>query len=189
MFRSSTCKVKQKQKKKKQKQIKQKSNLIRNVAQKHLEEEGVKENVELISGDFFNSNLIPESDIFFLSLILHDWNLEKKLSLLKNAYTRLRNGGILVVMENFIDPERRKNTFPMMMSLNMLVDYGDAFDFTETELLEWCRSVGFEPATHIPDISMFGTAVSPSELLSKNNPISFSLSGDMRCFMIQKQQK
>jgi hypothetical protein len=67
-------------------------------------------------------------------MILHDWNLEKKMQLIQSAYDALPSGGAFAVIENLIDDERRKNTFGLMMSLNMLIEFGDAFDFTGRDL-------------------------------------------------------
>ncbi|HEX6637600.1 MAG TPA: hypothetical protein VF033_08075 [Steroidobacteraceae bacterium] len=39
--------------------------------------------------------------------------------------------------------ERRKNAFGLMMSLNMLIEFGDAFDFTGADFWGWCREAGF----------------------------------------------
>jgi hypothetical protein len=30
-----------------------------------------------------------------------------------------------------------------MMSLNMLIEFGDAFDFTGAQFTEWCKEQGF----------------------------------------------
>jgi len=30
----------------------------------------------------------------------------------------------------------------LMMSLNMLIEFGDAFDFTGSDVARWCRSSG-----------------------------------------------
>ena len=35
-----------------------------------------------------------------------------------------------MAVEHLIDDARRENAFALMMSLNMLVEFGDAFDFT-----------------------------------------------------------
>jgi len=77
-------------------------------------------------------------------LVLHDWNLETKLKIIKNVYNSLPVGGTFIVLENFIDEKRRTNLFGMMMSLNMMVEYGDAFDFTISELESWCMQTGFK---------------------------------------------
>ena len=65
-----------------------------------------------------------------MGMILHDWNLERKQHLIRAAYEALPPGGTLVAIENLIDDARRENAFGMMMSLNMLIEFGDAFDFT-----------------------------------------------------------
>ncbi len=62
--------------------------------------------------------------------ILHDWNLEKKQHLIRAAYDALPSGGALVAIENVIDDDRRLNAFGLLMSLNMLIEVGDGFDYT-----------------------------------------------------------
>jgi hypothetical protein len=52
-------------------------------------------------------------------------------------------GGALVAIENIIDDERRQNAFGLIMSLNMLIEFGDAFDFTGAQFTEWCKEAGF----------------------------------------------
>ena len=71
-----------------------------------------------------------KADVITMGMILHDWNLEKKMHLVKAAYDALPPGGAFVVIENIIDDARRENAFGLMMSLNMLIEFGDAFDFT-----------------------------------------------------------
>ena len=73
-----------------------------------------------------------------MGLILHDWNLERKMHLIKAAYDALPEGGAFIAIENLIDDARRENAFGLMMSLNMLIEFGDAFDFTGSRL---CRLV------------------------------------------------
>jgi hypothetical protein len=38
---------------------------------------------------------------------------------------------------------RRENLLGLLMSLNMLIEFGDAFDFTGADFRKWCRQVGF----------------------------------------------
>jgi precorrin-6B methylase 2 len=92
--------------------------------------------------DFFNEPM-PKADVITMGMILHDWNLEKKKFLIKAAYDALPPGGALVAIENIIDDARRENAFGLMMSLNMLVEFGDAFDFTGADFASWCAEAGF----------------------------------------------
>ena len=36
------------------------------------------------------------------------------------------------------------------MSLNMLIEFGDAFDFTGADFVEWCTQVGFKKVEIVP---------------------------------------
>ena len=79
-----------------------------------------------------------------MGLILHDWNLERKMHLIRAAYDALPEGGAFIVIENLIDDARRENAFGLLMSLNMLIEFGDAFDYTGADFAEWCKDVGFQ---------------------------------------------
>ncbi len=36
-----------------------------------------------------------------------------------------------------------ENVFGLLMSLNMLIEFGDAFDYSAAEFRAWCSEVGF----------------------------------------------
>lgn len=79
-----------------------------------------------------------------MGMILHDWNLENKKMLIRKAFEALPDGGAFVAIENLIDDKRCENAFGLMMSLNMLIEFGDAFDFTGADFTEWCTEIGFK---------------------------------------------
>ena len=112
------------------------------IAKRHIAAAGLSERVATTAGDFFKQPL-PKADLITMGMILHDWNLEKKKSLLRSVYDALPSGGAFVAIENLIDDARRTNTFGLLMSLNMLVEFGDAFDYTGADFDGWCREVGF----------------------------------------------
>lgn len=113
------------------------------IASRKIKEAGMSDRVKAEPIDFFNDP-IPPADVVTMGLILHDWNLEKKMMLIRKAYDALPEGGAFVVVENIIDDARRENAFGLMMSLNMLIEFGDAFDFTGADFDGWCREVGFK---------------------------------------------
>ena len=119
------------------------------IAQKTIEAHGLSERITASSVDIFSEPL-PKADVITMGMILHDWNLEKKMQLIQSAYEALPSGGAFAVIENLIDDERRKNTFGLMMSLNMLIEFGDAFDFTGRDFDGWCRKIGFRRTEVIP---------------------------------------
>jgi hypothetical protein len=112
------------------------------IARKWIEHDGVGDRVTPVSGDFFGQPL-PKADVITMGMILHDWNLDNKKHLIRAAHEALPENGVFVAIENLIDDARRENAFGLMMSLNMLIEFGDAFDFTGADFREWCLEAGF----------------------------------------------
>jgi len=119
------------------------------IAERRIAEAGLADRIEVASGDFF-ADPLPAADVITMGLILHDWNLERKMDLIRSAHEALPEDGAYIVIENLIDDERRENAFGLMMSLNMLIEFGDAFDFTGSEFSGWCRQVGFRDVEILP---------------------------------------
>ncbi|HXH47815.1 MAG TPA: methyltransferase [Terriglobia bacterium] len=116
--------------------------VIEPIAQKHITAAGLSARIDAAAGDFFKDPL-PKADIITMGMILHDWNLEKKMHLIRSAYEALPPGGALVAIEALIDDARRENLFGLLMSLNMLIEFGDAFDYSGADFRCWCSEVGF----------------------------------------------
>jgi O-methyltransferase domain/Dimerisation domain len=93
-------------------------------------------------GDFFKDSL-PAADVLVMGMILHDWSLDQKRTLLKQAYHALPDGGSLIIYEHLIDDERRKNVAGLLMSLMMLIETQEGFDYTGADCCGWMREVGF----------------------------------------------
>jgi SAM-dependent methyltransferase len=113
------------------------------IAKNHIAAAGLENRVGTASGDFFKDPL-PKADVITMGMILHDWNLEKKMHLIRSAYDALPPGGALVAIEALIDDARRENVQGLLMSLNMLIEFGDAFDYSGADFRKWCGEVGFK---------------------------------------------
>jgi predicted O-methyltransferase YrrM len=122
---------------------------VTQIAKRRIAAAGLADRVSARSVDFFAEPL-PRADVITMGMILHDWNLEKKLHLIRAAYDALPSGGAFIVVENLIDNARRENAFGLMMSLNMLIEFGEAFDFTAADFFGWCHQVGFRKMEVIP---------------------------------------
>lgn len=116
--------------------------VVEPIAKKHIAAAGLEHRVHTASGDFFKDRL-PNADLITMGMILHDWNLEKKMHLIRSAYEALPPGGALVAIEALIDDARRENVQGLLMSLNMLIEFGDAFDYSGADFRRWCGEVGF----------------------------------------------
>jgi cyclopropane fatty-acyl-phospholipid synthase-like methyltransferase len=119
------------------------------IAKRCIELAGLPHRVDTAAIDFFKDPL-PKADVITMGMILHDWSLEKKKHLIKLAYDALPPGGAFIVVEALIDDARRENAFGLLMSLNMLIEFGDAFDYTGADFAGWCSEVGFDRFEIIP---------------------------------------
>jgi predicted O-methyltransferase YrrM len=116
---------------------------VESIAKRSIAREGLSDRIKPVSGDFFKEGL-PKADVITMGMILHDWNLENKKRLIRLAYEALSESGAFIAVENIIDDERRQNVFGLLMSLNMLIEFGDAFDFTGEDFWSWCKEAGFK---------------------------------------------
>jgi hypothetical protein len=108
------------------------------IAQENIDHFGLSARVKTVNGDFFKDDL-PQANIITMGNILHDWDEEKKLLLIKKAYDALPAGGAFVAIENVIDEQRKQNSFGLMMSLNMLIETGKGFDYTLGKDGRFCK--------------------------------------------------
>jgi SAM-dependent methyltransferase len=116
--------------------------IVEPIAKRWIAKSPVASRVTTAAGDFLKDPL-PRADVITMGMILHDWNLDKKKHLIRLAYDALPPGGAFIAVENLIDDARRENAFGLMMSLNMLIEFGDAFDFTGADFGAWTREAGF----------------------------------------------
>jgi O-methyltransferase domain/Dimerisation domain len=98
--------------------------------------------VKFAPGSFLDRPL-PKADVVMMGHVLHDWGLETKRMLVRKAYEALPNGGAYIVYESIIDDDRSQNTFGLLMSLNMLIETAEGFDYTGADCSAWMREAGF----------------------------------------------
>jgi hypothetical protein len=122
---------------------------VRPIAERRLRAAGLDGRVAAGEIDFL-TDPFPRADVITMGMILHDWNLDVKKMLIRKAYDALPPGGALVAIENVIDDARRENAFGLLMSLNMLIEFGDAFDFTGADFAGWCLEAGFARCALLP---------------------------------------
>ena len=113
------------------------------IFEEYIVANGLAGRVSFSGGSFFTDEL-PKADVLLLGHILHDWDLETKLMLLRKAYAALPEGGAVIVYDSIIDDERKQNAFGLLMSLNMLIETPGGFDYTGANCIGWMRQVGFK---------------------------------------------
>jgi hypothetical protein len=123
--------------------------VVQPIAERRIRQRGLADRVTAGTLDFLKQDF-PPADLITMGMILHDWNLDIKKMLIRKAFAALPKGGAFVAIENIIDDDRRENAFGLMMSLNMLIEFGDAFDFTGADFTGWCLEAGFSRCEILP---------------------------------------
>lgn len=119
------------------------------IARENIEAMHLQTKVAIQSGDFFEE-AFPEADIITMGNILHNHGFEEKQLLMKKAYDALPKGGALVIIENIIDSDRKQNAFGLMMSLNMILETSDGYDFSEADFDAMAKAAGFTETFQMP---------------------------------------
>jgi hypothetical protein len=122
-------------------------------AKEHLERTGVAGRCEVIGGDFFKS--VPTGfDTYALKMVLHDWDDERSIAILKTVRKAIPADGRLLVIDAVL-PEGNEPAPGKLFDMNMLVMTGGR-ERTEREFAALFAASGFElvrvirtPATDI----------------------------------------
>jgi hypothetical protein len=117
---------------------------------------GLADRCEIVSGDFFVS--VPAGgDGYLLSRVIHDWDDDKAVAILKVIRTAIAPHGKLVLLENMLKAETDA-VYPILSDLNMLIHTGGC-ERTEVEYGSLYRAAGFQLTKAIPTKSPTGTTV------------------------------
>jgi len=74
--------------------------------------------IEVVGGDFFAA--VPAGDLYLIKMILHDWNDEECVAILKSVRAAIAPGGRIAVIEHLL-PERPRRGSSQFMDIAMMV--------------------------------------------------------------------
>ncbi len=112
----------------------------------------LEERCEVVGGSFFDE--VPAgADAYILKWIIHDWEEERAVALLKNCRKAMKLDSKLLLVEVVL-PGVNEPHFGKFIDLNMLVMTGGR-ERTEEEYRELYRAAGFELTRVVPTESPF----------------------------------
>ena len=101
-----------------------------------LKKTGVADRCEVVGGSFFDS--VPEGgDAYLMKAIIHDWDDDDALRILRNMRAAIAPGGKLLLLESVL-PERASADIGMLIDLEMLIVVGGK----ERTRAEWTDLLG-----------------------------------------------
>ena len=116
-------------------------------ARPRLEQAGVGDRCEVVSGNFFEH--VPEGgDAYVMKWIIHDWEDEKAITILKQIRRRMQPNGRLIIVDCIV-PETDEPHFAKTFDLNMMVMTGGK-ERTAGEFEKLVTAAGFRVLQVIP---------------------------------------
>ena len=115
---------------------------VRPVFEDFVAQNSLSAKIRFQAGNFFEQAL-PKADVLIMGHILHDWSESQKKTLVGKAFDALPMGGALIVYDAIIDDQRRENAFGLLMSLNMLIETPDGYEYTGADCQRWMHEAGF----------------------------------------------
>jgi hypothetical protein len=125
---------------------------VEQLARTKIAQFNLDDRIRFVAGDLMTDDF-PPADIICMGNLLHGMNDKIKQQIIQKAYDSLPENGAFIAIENVIDDDRRTNTFGLLMSLNMLIENGDGFDYTYEDFKGWAAMAGF---SHTEIISLEG---------------------------------
>jgi len=109
-------------------------------AEAALAKRGLSSRCRAVAGDFFDS--VPEADLYILKVILHDWDDQQSVNILRNCARAMRPNGRVVLVERLF-PEHGDPGEAALSDLNMLVLLPGR-ERTASEFAELFRAAGLK---------------------------------------------
>ncbi len=108
---------------------------VMHLAEHRLSQEGLRNQVELVGGDFYQDPLPAGCDLALLSAIIHQNSPQENLDLYRKVYQTLEPEGAILIRDHIMSEDRTQPPAGALFALNMLVNTqgGDTYTFSEVQ--------------------------------------------------------
>jgi ubiquinone/menaquinone biosynthesis C-methylase UbiE len=129
------------------------------VAQKHMDTQDLDliSRIKFLGGDMFEA--VPPAQVYIMKHIIHDWDDEHCLKLLKNCYASMEGKGRIICVDSVLPPMGNTDSAPAkLLDLDMMV-FIPGKERTEKQWRNLYHDAGFEIASITPIHDNFGTSI------------------------------
>jgi hypothetical protein len=107
---------------------------------------GVEARCEVVGGSFFDG-VPPGADAYMMVAVLHDWDDDRSIAILKSIRKAMAEDAIVLIMENVL-PERAEASTAVdsyLLDLEMLVNTPGGRERSKSEFSQILKAAGFGP--------------------------------------------
>jgi len=116
----------------------------RRFARDLIRQSGMQQRMRFVGGDFNETELGGPYDVALLSNVIHSEGPVNVQGLFARVFDALLPGGLIVVVDFFLDPARTRPTAASLFALNMLVHSDAGRSYSAAETRAWLRAAGFK---------------------------------------------
>jgi SAM-dependent methyltransferase len=115
------------------------------IAEQQARHAGLEERIAFQAGDLTCDPFRQGVDLILLSNIVHSYSFDQNRDLVKRCYEALVKGGMLIIKDFFVEPNRSGPPYSLVFALHMLLhtEAGDAY--STHDVAEWTTEAGFPP--------------------------------------------
>jgi ubiquinone/menaquinone biosynthesis C-methylase UbiE len=117
------------------------------IAREIIGKSGLK-NISFIEGDFTSDAIGSGYDLVFISQILHSFSEAGNMMLLRKVFSALAPGGLLIIQEHLLGPDRTTPPHGSLFSVNMLVNTSGGRSYSVLEMKRWLSQIGYKKISH-----------------------------------------
>ena len=114
---------------------------------------GMTNRLEYVAGNMFEG--VPSADAYIMKLILHDWNDDECVQILRNQYREATPGGRVFIVEHIV-PGASTSHFSKLFDIHMMC-WGTGRERTQDEYAALLKRAGWKyVATWLPSSGVMG---------------------------------
>jgi predicted O-methyltransferase YrrM len=113
------------------------------IAREAIREAGLSDRIQTKEGDFFRDEPGNGYDMVLLSAIIHSYDADHNLTLLKRANKALNSGGMMVIRDFLVDDSHTAPAQAAIFAINMLVNTERGRTYSFREVSSWLQQTGF----------------------------------------------
>jgi len=103
-----------------------------------------KKSIDLMEGDFLRDDIGSGYDLVFMSQIIHSYQEEDNIGLLKKCGKALNRGGRVVIQEFLVSEDRTRPFNSALFAVNMLVNTEGGRTYSPEEMKKWLMRTGYK---------------------------------------------
>ena len=115
------------------------------VADGYIKQYNLQNKVQTMTFDFFKDQLPNDCDVAFLSHVIHIFDKDKNITLLKKIHDSLSNeNGVIIISEWLLNDEKTGHISSALMGLTMVIENSKGRGYSYSEISQMLTEAGFK---------------------------------------------